>query len=83
MPLPFGYDTHYMNFGNSHRLMRPETYRHGLHTDDQDFTFDVMEPVLVGVLQGDGTNGIYMDTNVYKGRFRGIGSQDYGGQEVP
>lgn len=63
MPLPFGYDTHYMNFGNSHRLMRLETYRRGLHTDDQDFTFDVMEPVLVRVLQGEGTNGIHMDTN--------------------
>lgn len=53
------------------------------YTDDQDFTLDVTEPVLVRVPQGDRTNRICIDTNVYKRRFRGTGSQDYGGQEVP
>lgn len=41
--------------------MRPETYRNGLHIDDQDFALDVMEPVLFRVLQGDRMNRIYIE----------------------
>lgn len=47
-----------MTFWSRHRLMRPETYRHGLHIDDQEFTLDVTEPILVRVLQGNRTHGI-------------------------
>ena len=64
--------------------MRPEIYRNGLHIDDQDFALDVMEPVLFRVLQGDRMNRIYIYRERHKRRFIiGIGSHDYGSQEVP